>query len=68
MGLNIMIFNWLSSFFTSSQDSLLLNVYYDPLLVAISIFIAIFSAFMAFQVATQAGGRVVNAFYWHAGL
>lgn len=49
-----MIFNWLSSFFTSSQDSLLLNVYYDPLLVAISIFIAIFSAFMAFQVATQA--------------
>ncbi|WP_425289121.1 MHYT domain-containing protein [Shewanella xiamenensis] len=54
MGLNIMIFNWLSSFFTSSQDSLLLNVYYDPLLVTISIFIAIFSAFMAFQVATQA--------------
>ncbi|MDI5874481.1 MHYT domain-containing protein [Shewanella xiamenensis] len=54
MGLNIMIFNWLSSFFTSSQDSLLLNVYYDPLLVAISICIAIFSAFMAFQVATQA--------------
>ncbi|MEL4241349.1 MHYT domain-containing protein [Shewanella xiamenensis] len=49
-----MIFNWLSSFFTSSQDSLLLNVYYDPLLVAISICIAIFSAFMAFQVATQA--------------
>ena len=49
-----MIFNWLSSFFTSSQDSLLLIVYYDPLLVAISIFIAIFSAFMAFQVATQA--------------
>ncbi|MEL4237048.1 MHYT domain-containing protein [Shewanella xiamenensis] len=49
-----MIFNWLSSFFTSSQDSLLLNVYYDPLLVTISIFIAIFSAFMAFQVATQA--------------
>ncbi|EGM71541.1 putative sensory/regulatory protein [Shewanella sp. HN-41] len=49
-----MAFDWLSQFFISSQDSLLLNVYYNPLLVTISILIAIFSAFMAFQVVTQA--------------
>ena len=49
-----MVLDWSSQFFISSQDSLLLNVYYDPSLVVISILIAIFSAFMAFQVATQA--------------
>ncbi|ABI37871.1 multi-sensor hybrid histidine kinase [Shewanella sp. MR-4] len=54
MGLKYMAFDWFSQFFISSQDSLLLNVYYNPLLVTISILIAIFSAFMAFQVTTQA--------------
>ncbi|MGI2149512.1 MHYT domain-containing protein [Shewanella baltica] len=49
-----MTFDGLSHFFISSQDSLLLNVYFNPSLVALSIFIAIFSAFMTFQVATQA--------------
>lgn len=49
-----MAFDWLSQFFISSQDSLLLNVYYNPLLVTISILIAIFAAFMAFQVTSQA--------------
>ncbi|MFB2640828.1 MHYT domain-containing protein [Shewanella bicestrii] len=54
MGLEHMAFDWLSQFFISSQDSLLLNVYYNPLLVTISILIAIFAAFMAFQVTSQA--------------
>ncbi|MFV0596106.1 MHYT domain-containing protein [Shewanella sp.] len=54
MGLEHMAFDWFSQFFISSQDSLLLNVYYNPLLVTISILIAIFAAFMAFQVTTQA--------------
>lgn len=49
-----MPFDWLPAFFLSSHDSLLLNVYYDPLLVTTSILIAIFAAFMAFQVSTQA--------------
>lgn len=54
MGLEHMAFDWLSQFFIFSHDSLLLNVYYNPLLVTISILIAIFAAFMAFQVTTQA--------------
>lgn len=49
-----MALNGLADFFITSQDSLLLSGFYNPFLVALSITIAIFSAFMAFQVATQA--------------
>ena len=42
------------SFFYSANESLLTYGSYDPKLVAISVLIAIFAAFMGFEVATQA--------------
>ncbi|QYJ78220.1 MHYT domain-containing protein [Shewanella acanthi] len=49
-----MTFDRLSQFFIIDSDSLLLNVYYNPFLVSLSIIIAIAASFMAFQVASQA--------------
>ncbi|MDP5215271.1 PAS domain S-box protein [Pseudoalteromonas tunicata] len=46
--------DWLTAFFVSSNDNLLITGLYSPLLVSISVLIAIFSAFMAFEVVTQA--------------
>lgn len=46
--------SWLQSFFIYPEESLLINGTYDPLLVVISVLIAIFASFMGFQVTSSA--------------
>ncbi|MDO6428055.1 MHYT domain-containing protein [Thalassotalea sp. 1_MG-2023] len=50
--------DWVIEQFTISADSILIYGNYNPWLVALSIFIAIFASFMGLQVAAQAKGKV----------
>ncbi|OKY26894.1 MHYT domain-containing protein [Thalassotalea sp. PP2-459] len=50
--------DWVITQFTISADSILIYGNYNPWLVALSIFIAIFASFMGLQVAAQAKGKV----------
>lgn len=50
--------DWVITQFTISADSILIYGNYNPWLVALSIFIAIFASFMGLQVAAQATGKI----------
>ncbi|WP_286234994.1 MHYT domain-containing protein [Thalassotalea sediminis] len=54
------MFDWIITQFTIPADSILIYGSYNPWLVALSVFIAIFASFMGLQVASQANNKISN--------
>ena len=52
------MFEWMVSFFSIPTDSVLINGTYNPWLVCLSVFIAMFASFMGLQVVPNAESNV----------